>query len=1606
MVFSDVNYLTNSAPPAAAEWSSLLRPLRGREPEGMWNLLSIVREMYRRCDRNAVRLLEVITEEVMACDQILVWWFNIKLALLVGSNGHGGGKHSNTHSNSNATQHACASLCDEIVVLWRLASLNPGLAPDERDMLHAQFTSWHLKILDRVAKNMVASSSHSSKQQQNLRNDAELFAGFKPAIEACYLDWEDYPIEGITHTQDTNPMYHCPFTCFKQNSESKAESCPGLVNSSQAILQNNVKQFQQMPHHHHHHHFSHHHHSGHGQGAHHGGTGVTSTSSSSGVGGGGVSIGSGAQVGGSSSGNGMSVIPSGNNSSAGGVKSHHRRDYRHRDRCYGSSNSSSDSVPDRFKEATTGSSLKMEHHLSAVVTATTNSNNTGGGNRSSVSSEGFCENDDDVNVVDDLPAVAATVEVNKKDESISDSSNSSSSSMDDSAAKSQNEPSDSSDANSILNDMNNYEISGNIKLFEIYNQDLLPGTSSSTCTSSPSTATTATKIVTTELNRASPVRQPYDNSSKQYSAVKDASPESERNQRRLSKDESLSSSDSAQNIDEYNMYYYDSKQAQAQQQQEQQQRQRQPQEAKQQQPPQQVFSNLKPTEDAWDILFARAEGLHAHGHGREACILGVRLAEEMLANPPNLMIELPPPPKKKGKKHNINPISHQLSVLASATLAKCAFLCTVLAENSEHYHLAFRVCLYGLEMSRPPASTKPLEVKLANQESDLLALLKRIPLGHAELKIIRDRAEALRDGTLKSRGEALLPIMLASFIFDALVMPSIVGKENRMKVMSQSFRLPTDENLGFEAAVAALGLKANVSEAEHPLLCEGTRRQRGDLALTLLSYYKDDPRKICRVMEKLLDREIHSLIKTPLLPSYYSNNPPTRSQTSQLRLEEYESSSQQQQLYSGELQQQPHHPGLPQQQNDFMVNSRPQSSTSAEMEMGISALSLSQAQPMPAGPAAPGPSGNAQSILPGSGPPTNPVTGPVSTTTTRSKDSRYKGKRAYPSIPNQPSEASAHFMFELAKNVLTKAGGTSSTSLFTQASTSQNHQGPHRGLHMCAFQLGLYALGLHNCVSPNWLSRTYSSHVSWIIGQAMDIGAPAISFLIDTWEGHLTPPEAAGMADRASSRGWDSNMVNPAAELALSVLPHAAALNPNEIQRAILQCKEQSDRMLERACLTVENAAKGGGVYPEVLFQVARYWYELYLRNTPGGEMELNEQHEYFSVNLMSLMDSSEMQQAQPPPPANPSVVVSATPPQPYQQTVTTLAPIGLAPYGPYSFPCQGIYHQNIPYHANQMQMYISTPPQFQYPPPPPHNNPPQQQPGGYQPPLSGGYQPMQPHPPVVPTQGYSPQQYPGQVPVQVPPPPPTQQQQLQQNMQYYGGPQGVPMQQQQPPPQPQQPPPHPRPQPGHGGYPPYAAIPPATPPVRPPRHPHQFTPTQLRYLLAAYNAGMLALETLARRVHDDRPQAKYARNPPYGEDVKWLLRISKRLGTQYLHQFCVCAVNSIVSPFVLHEVAIESAHYLSRNNPGLVMQHLRTPLAPLMQKCQQMYIQCIHQKLYHLTVADYEEFTSTILSARNAFQITPEGTAQFKDWLQSIKRSKSCKKELWTQINAALNSK
>ena len=79
-----------------------------------------------------------------------MWWVNTKVALHMGSSGHGG--KNNMNSNSHGSQYACSSLCDEIVVLWRLAALNPALSPQEREQLKVQFKTWHLKVLEKVAK--------------------------------------------------------------------------------------------------------------------------------------------------------------------------------------------------------------------------------------------------------------------------------------------------------------------------------------------------------------------------------------------------------------------------------------------------------------------------------------------------------------------------------------------------------------------------------------------------------------------------------------------------------------------------------------------------------------------------------------------------------------------------------------------------------------------------------------------------------------------------------------------------------------------------------------------------------------------------------------------------------------------------------------------------------------------------------------------------------------------------------------------------------------------------------------------------------------------------------------------------------------------------------------------------------------------------------------------------------------------------------------------------------------------------------------------------------------------------------------------------------------
>jgi len=50
-------------------------------------------------------------------------------------------------------------------------------------------------------------------------------------------------------------------------------------------------------------------------------------------------------------------------------------------------------------------------------------------------------------------------------------------------------------------------------------------------------------------------------------------------------------------------------------------------------------------------------------------------------------------------------------------------------------------------------------------------------------------------------------------------------------------------------------------------------------------------------------------------------------------------------------------------------------------------------------------------------------------------------------------------------------------------------------------------------------------------------------------------------------------------------------------------------------------------------------------------------------------------------------------------------------------------------------------------------------------------------------------------------------------------------------------------------------------------------------------------------------------------------------------------------------------------------------------------YYQGIHQRLYHVTSSEYDEFVSIVLNAKRAFSWTPEGVTGFQQLLQSIRR-------------------
>uniref|UniRef100_A0A7N8YJ59 Zinc finger, SWIM-type containing 8 n=1 Tax=Mastacembelus armatus TaxID=205130 RepID=A0A7N8YJ59_9TELE len=1626
VVFSDVNsmYLSSTEPPAAAEWACLLRPLRGREPEGIWNLLSIVREMFKRRDSNAAPLLEILTEQCLTYEQIISWWYSVRTSA---SHSSASGHTGRSNGQSEVAAHACASMCDEMVVLWRLAVLDPTMSPCRRLELAGQLKQWHLKVIEIV------------KRGQHRKSLDKLFQGFKPAVESCYFNWEvAYPLDGITYcSADKKSATFCWSRAVQHQRGVKAAVSgvgeppePGGGGRAEGGTGGDYK----------------------GRGGHSSQqevavrpkeTILTKRKGLSVSGGGGVLVRLGGSISLSLDDGGGKCMYKGPSSSTGGKLK----------LAQGSGKGSSVGGPGA------SGGLGGGKHASAK--------------RRTSSEDSSLEPDLAELSLDDGCNLALGAEASNTFEFLPPP------------------PEMLPSPSPLLRDSRKYSSSGGSKMFETKRVSHAASALTAAEPAQPCFPSKETVVAVMDMPSAGVKEVELEVESVQHrdedvdsacsnqpppkggrevvsagAAIAEGGPSNQEAEAVIGA--AGEEGGEAVGEDDYQAYYLSAASEEG--------ADRQLTDSHQEDEPD-IFAGIRPLEQEgrMEVLFACAEALHAHGYSNEACRLAVELARDLLANPPDLKVEQP---QTKGKKSKVS-TSRQTQV-ATNTLSKAAFLLTVLSERLELHNLAFSTGMFSLELQRPPASTKALEVKLAYQESEVVALLKKIPLGLVEMSAIRERAEQLRDGNFCDY-RPVLPLMLASFIFDVLCTPVVSPTGSRPPSRNRNNEMPGDEELVSIFFSSPLLSLTTVSEAEHPLLCEGTRRVKGDLALALMITYKDDQSKLKKILDKLLDRESQTH-KPQTLSSFYSSKPATGNQRSPSKhtsashsgvsgatggiskhapssssaamVTASSSGSSSAVALAGEVV--THHTELNPVQNNGPPSSDQQSEmapfkleTTVPSRLALGArcgysqrcwgspvrqkkkhtgmASIDSSAPETTSDSSPTLSrrplrGGWAAASWGRGQDSDSISssssdslGSSSSSGSRragggarakSTDTRRRPECHAPHVPNQPSEAAAHFYFELAKTVLIKAGGNSSTSIFTQPSASGGHQGPHRNLHLCAFEIGLYALGLHNFVSPNWLSRTYSSHVSWITGQAMEIGSAALNILVECWDGHLTPPEVASLADRAS-RARDPNMVRAAAELALSCLPHAHALNPNEIQRALVQCKEQDNVMLEKACMAVEEAAKGGGVYPEVLFEVAHQWYWLYEQSVGGGSGQQRESSGRCGANGGSgrrpvesscgALDSGTNMES----PGVATVTASVT-----AAAVVPVISVGSTIYQSHAMPGQAIAHPHTqglhPYTTIQAHLPTVCTPQYL-------GHPLQHVPRPTVFPVSGTAYPQKATKPY--TEGMHPAfigaQYPFSVATGPQPPmaatavtfpgvPVPSMTQIAVHPYHtetglplsttvavgsvHSGPtiqaiQGASL-------------PSLSSQPGSLVSTPF--------PAEDEQHSQPVSQQGLHYLHSAYRVGMLALEMLGRRAHNDHPN-NFSRSPPYTEDVKWLLGLAAKLGVNYVYQFCVGAAKGVLSPFVLQEIIMEA---LQRLNPAHIHAHLRTPaFHQLVQRCQQAYLQYIHHRLIHLTPADYDDFVNIIRSARGAFCLTPVGMMQFNDVLQNLKRGKQTK-ELWQRIS------
>ncbi|KAL1237088.1 Zinc finger SWIM domain-containing protein [Trichinella pseudospiralis] len=1099
-----------------------------------------------------------------------------------------------------------------------------------------------------------------------------------------------------------------------------------------------------------------------------------------------------------------------------------------------------------------------------------------------------------------------------------------------------------------------------------------------------------------------------------------------------------------------------------------------------------------PQDREW-IRFVRCRALHAYGYYAMAKVLASHLALSMIASPPDLMKPTSPPislaksaagvtvssnagipsssanttaavavsttssSRKKKKIPEIvmliDPKAIEVTDMALDTFSRGLFLLEVFARDASLRELAFSLGMFLLELSRPCAVSKVLEVRLSALEAEVLSRMKQLPIGVSEMQAVRNKAEKLvRRVVTQPRCCDVLPVSLAVYIAHTLL----------LNAETALLRIDGDEPLGLAVAVVVLMMKSTASEVQHPLLFESLRRKRGDFLLSLLSHYKNNTDVLSIMLNALLENNYCEIRYqtdrfgvVEAVRGCTMSDPPGAI-ISQVRVL----------LYGQENDQ-------PSSSAESASKTGAESSSKAAKLRNVVSLRTTdprrgaggwmqtdenlfdQRMPVIEEPMQRYSShyfdttgsyyqnmrynlantiGTVQTLNYDIG---GDMTFALNTDPNVVIDAALSGptpSESTPKIqdPDLPSEAHVHFMMELAKRILTEAGGTHSSAIFITPTTTVQAL-PNvvcRPLQLFAFQVGLHAIGLHNKISPNWYTRTYSSCVSWISSQVTEIGPPAIDYLFNSWQNHLTASEVASIADKASQT-HDQSMVNLAALLALEALNYAHRLSPAEIQRALAQCREQGQNMLERACLVIEQVAAVSDIYPDVVFQVAQIWYEMYTKAL--DREKANSSAEEATHADVSGPTSSSMQESQPRSPAvfnstGPSSSSSASSPAGAVEAVGQMArpsaaggalsshghPYGMLDaqqtqmlmyYGTAFAAADSIFQQPFPILTPQGNPVL--PPLIRIAPPPP---------GSVQVGLHTGYNVFR-DVPLLPNSAFQPAPTGAQALFHQPQPPTICWHDVS-NMCV-----------------------NPRlrlttpgPTIGAGGlirpamsaaYLGHTGQQVASPTILSLGIPdptinlvvasggtvERESNSPLFYLHAAYRVGMLAMKTMERRNAEDRTYVKFSQNPPYGDDVKWLLQVCKELGLEYVQSFCSAACRYVVSPFIFYELTAAVGSFLTNKNASSASsQYL-----PLVYSDPYFYnlVSCSVTSFYRVALQkislprilanDVEDLCVLVRTARTAFSYLPDGESQFHNFMQTLRKQQKCKKDIWYQIVNAI---